>query len=191
MLSLGRAFFSCILLCLISSAFADSSKELAEELVNDSQEKMRSYLSESKRLKMDTEKQVMQLLKKGGGCTASCLKLKEPTNPKNFKVEGEDTDKILIFISLSMPESSLKSLFSEAAQQNAILVMRGLRNNSIKDTAQVLKDLGISASIDPKLFEQYHITRVPAFVCLKGKEIVSLSGNVSLSYAIQKLKEAE
>ena len=42
--------------------------------------------------------------------------------------------------------------------------------------------------IDPQLFKQFKIERVPTFVLLKdGKEVNRLVGNVTLEFAHQKL----
>jgi conjugal transfer pilus assembly protein TrbC len=101
----------------------------------------------------------------------------------------EDSDQTLIFVSLSMPEASLKALYQEAEQQGAVLVLRGLKDNSFKRSAEALKILGIGVQIDPTLFEKYAIQSVPTFVRTRGSEYDSISGNISLVYALQRFKE--
>ena len=97
--------------------------------------------------------------------------------------------RILVFVSFSMPESSLKSLGEEAMRDSQtlfrpILVMRGLYRDSFVKTAEKLKDLGVSVDINPELFETHHITTVPTFVLLKdGKPLHRLKGNVTLAFA--------
>ncbi len=100
-----------------------------------------------------------------------------PLNPKN----------LLIFVSFSMPESSLKSLSREAQKQGAVLVMRGLYRDSFVQTAQKLQQLGITVDIHPKLFETHHIVSVPTFVKIdNGRPLYSLKGNVTLDFALKK-----
>ena len=106
----------------------------------------------------------------------------KPSEPENFK-------QTFIFISLSMPETSLKALYQEAEQQGAVLVLRGLKDNNFKQTAEALTTLGIGVQIDPMLFKKYAIQSVPTFVRTHGSEHESISGNISLAYALQRFKE--
>ena len=178
-----------ILFLLSPIVFANSLQDLAEKLVNESQEKMQVHLPEANALKIGAETSSGQILKGGsGGCSLACIKSDESEPIESVEVKRDVTSKILVFISLSMPPESLKMLFTEAEQQKAMLVLRGLKNNSFKETEQVLRELSVSASIDPNLFDKYQITAVPTFVYLKNDENVTLSGNVSLSYALKKFK---
>ncbi len=123
--------------------------------------------------------------------------LSTPKNPE---------PKILVFVSFSMPKTSLRALAQEAAKHNAALVMRGLKGDSFKTTQKAfLEIVGGDKNLDPKnminqdmqgfevnpeLFKTYKITQVPVFVLVKNtQEISRLSGNVSLEYAAKKLKE--
>lgn len=83
------------------------------------------------------------------------------------KVQG------LLFVSFSMPETSLKSYLKQAAEINGgrsiKLVIRGLdESNSLIKTQQRLARLmtGVSAQvdIDPGAFERFNIQQVPALV---------------------------
>ncbi len=124
-----------------------------------------------------------------------------PTKPKNScassfiknlaKPKEEITGKrLLIFVSFSMPESSLKSLTEEAKTHNAVLVMRGLHEDSFVKTAAKLKELEVSVDIHPELFETYRITSVPTFIEVNDKEEKNrLSGNVSLKFCVSKFEE--
>ncbi len=103
--------------------------------------------------------------------------------------ESEHSDQTLIFVSLSMPEASLKSLYFEAEQIGAVLVLRGLKDHSFKQTAEALQSLGIGVQIDPTLFKQYAIESVPTFVKSDGAEYQSIRGNISLAYALARFKE--
>lgn len=105
--------------------------------------------------------------------------------------------RVLIFVSFSMPESSLKSLGEEAERypENAcrpVLVMRGLYQDSFAKTAEKLKDLKVPVEINPDLFEAHQVTAVPTFVAVKdGKALHSLKGNVTLAFAIKTFAERE
>jgi len=97
---------------------------------------------------------------------------------------------ILVFVSFSMPEASLKSLAQEAQNHRATLVMRGLYQDSIVKTASKLHELGIAVDIHPELFESHHVTSVPTFVRLEnGEAIYSLKGNVTLDFAAKTFEE--
>ena len=111
------------------------------------------------------------------------------------------SDKILIFVSFSMPKASLQQLAQDALKYNAVLILRGLKHNSFKETASELKAMGKggeedargfegSFEINPMLFETYNITHVPVFIHVKmGQEQSRLSGNVTLPFAYKKLME--
>ena len=116
-----------------------------------------------------------------------CLGWAESADPKNSAPGHED--QTLIFVSLAMPEASLKSLYQEAEQAGAVLVLRGLKNNSFKQTIHALQALGVALQINPALFVEYAIESVPTFVRVSGSEISLLKGNVSLSYALERFEE--
>jgi len=107
--------------------------------------------------------------------------------------------KILVFVSFSMPKASLTALSKDAEKYDAVLVMRGLKGDSFKDTQIAFQSLGeeerSGIEINPELFETYQIKQVPVFVRVKStpegdlQEIGRLSGNVSLVFAAQKLQE--
>lgn len=106
-------------------------------------------------------------------------------------IEDRET-KILMFVSFSMPEASLKSLFQETQKHNAVLIMRGLYQGGFMQTAQKLQELGITIDINPELFETYNITSVPTFILLKNSHPTHmLRGNVTLEFATQKLKSKQ
>jgi conjugal transfer pilus assembly protein TrbC len=119
-----------------------------------------------------------------------------PAGETSIPEKGPDQrETLLVFVSLSMPLESLKGLLKDAEKENAVLVIRGLHNNSFKETATFLQEQGLTSSggmeINPDLFATYGITKVPVFVRMKdGKEENRLSGNVSLGFAAQKLREA-
>ena len=118
-------------------------------------------------------------------------------DPKNLKSEQtpipelDHKTKYLIFISFSMPKESIKLLYSESLNQNATLVMRGLLDGSFKKTAAKLQSLNVVAQINPKLFKEYQIERVPTIVAVAGNTHHSISGNMSFNHAKERLLEAK
>jgi type-F conjugative transfer system pilin assembly protein TrbC len=104
---------------------------------------------------------------------------------------------LLIFVSFSMPISTLKSLSRDAQKLGGTLVLRGLIQGSFKETQKKLVDLKEPLIIDPELFKTYGVTTVPAFVHLSemGERVKSgvpfdkISGNISLDYAIEQFKK--
>lgn len=75
---------------------------------------------------------------------------------------------VLIFISFSMPPTSLRQWFLQAKKINAALVIRGLVEDSFSKTQQIVSQFSNESHngviIDPRLFQFYKITQVPAVV---------------------------
>lgn len=101
----------------------------------------------------------------------------------------DQSENLYVFVSWSMPLSSLKKLAQEACTQKAILVFRGLKEDSFIKTASHFKELGEGSIIDPLLFREHNINSVPTFVKSSKNCSVTLKGNVTLSFAKQKLEE--
>lgn len=117
---------------------------------------------------------------------------------------------LMVFISLSMPEATLKRLVSQAARAKASLLIRGLLNGSLRDTVArtqaLLAGQSVAFQIDPQAFERYAITQVPSFVlvregadstpcgdggrgsCAPPNDYVRLAGDVSLDYALGQIQ---
>ena len=87
---------------------------------------------------------------------------------------------------------------------NGVIVLRGLKNNSFKQTAEHVQRLskeGEEAAIiiDPTLFKQFEVERVPAYILAKQEKCpVGLSckpsydkitGNITPKYALEKFVE--
>jgi type-F conjugative transfer system pilin assembly protein TrbC len=118
---------------------------------------------------------------------------------------------LLVFASFSMPEPRLKILVKDVVKAAGVVLFRGLLMDaagkpSFKLTADKLKSLqlkkGEGIQIAPNLFEQYGISRIPAFLvfgkgaCLKcsnekPKFHQAVYGDVSLRYAIKDIEDRE
>lgn len=112
---------------------------------------------------------------------------------------------VLIFISLGMPDASLKALFAQAQAAHVPLVVRGFLNNSSQETLQRLKTLDEHPPgllVNPIWFRQLGITQVPAFVAASSgtafcpphttcfpPQFDVVFGNVSLKTALNWLSE--
>ncbi|WP_375318654.1 type-F conjugative transfer system pilin assembly protein TrbC [Candidatus Tisiphia endosymbiont of Oplodontha viridula] len=97
---------------------------------------------------------------------------------------------IYIFVSFSMNDQALKSYYLEAQKIGAILVMRGLKDNSFFETKVKVDKLAINFNIDSNLFEQYQITSVPAIIVDDGQgRIKKLTGHIALLKAMEIMEE--
>ena len=155
-----------------TTSMASENSDSVSEWINQSQCQKDFYLDDAQKLKEKSESQIHKFFTEGTHDAES----KKGNKP------------ILIFVSLSMPKESLKSLYKEAEKQNLPLIIRGLKNNSFQETAEAIRNLEISVQIDPNLFEEHEIKMVPTFVMLRKNEPLKIKGNISLSYALKKLE---
>ncbi len=127
-----------------------------------------------------------------GTCLFSCLLLAAAL--KAGAASPEDLakgDRVLYFASFSIPESSLRKTVEQAEKVGAVLVLRGLKNDSLLDTAQAIQALigrrNVSFQIDPPLFRECGIAEVPC-TCYRGWKVY---GDVSLDYALEVIAAKE
>lgn len=96
---------------------------------------------------------------------------------------------VIIFVSFSMPNESLKGWITEAERIHAPLVIRGLVNNSFKETLACMKELvgdnKGGMQLDPVLFKKFQIKQVPAVVVRKENEYDVIYGDAHLGYALE------
>ena len=112
--------------------------------------------------------------------------------------------RLQIFVTLAMPGASLSALIAQAARANAVLVLRGAKNGSVRQTLEAARALigtqPVAWQIDPPAFARYTITAVPTFVltrvgaapaacgtdvCIAEGEFAKVTGDVSLDYALE------
>ena len=113
--------------------------------------------------------------------------------------ESLNTD-FLIFASFSMGEKNLENLIKIASVYEGVVILRGFKNGDIKQTAEFLSKFGEEKEgilIDPSLFKEYQVRKVPTYVLVKTCEsgmdsckggFDKLTGNVSPQYALEKFK---
>jgi conjugal transfer pilus assembly protein TrbC len=102
----------------------------------------------------------------------------------NYTADGQESaSPVRIFITLDMPRTSLRLLAEQASRGGATLVLRGLKNQSMRQTVAAVGDIlgapgtadgamkgavkGATPSphwiIDPQAFERHGITLAPTF----------------------------
>jgi type-F conjugative transfer system pilin assembly protein TrbC len=99
----------------------------------------------------------------------------------------KEDDTVLVLVSFSMPDVALKALSDSLKTIKGKLVFRGLLDNSFKKTQLKLLELGCEAIIDPLIFRDLQVKKVPVFVIGYEKEgnLGSwISGNISLYSAL-------
>lgn len=97
-------------------------------------------------------------------------------------------DGLRVFVSFSMSKSQLEELDTIAHKIGAKLLMRGLKDNSFKETLNYIREIkkeGIIVDIDPKSFEKYGVNLVPTFVLNEGVKYDKLTGNVTIKHVLE------
>ena len=127
--------------------------------------------------------------------------------PNAGAVSGTATTPLRIFITLDMPRVSLNLLTDQASRAGAVLVLRGLKSQSMRETVAAVGELigtrHVAWVIDPEAFTRYAVRQAPTFVltlndaasnaaegscgsgCVTPAGFVSVAGDVSLDYALE------
>jgi conjugal transfer pilus assembly protein TrbC len=161
--------------------------DIANQVQSSNAKRLKARLEQDKS-KVEEQGMLSQILKNWN------LDQNEP-NQNNINNKNKDLSQdtknsqrnALVFVSFSMPDELLWSYMNQAKQYGAKLIIRGLVNNSFKETMKAM-DLGdnkiLKLEVNPKLFKEHNITLVPAIVLLNGNNKVSgkFTGSVSLSY---------
>ena len=112
-----------------------------------------------------------------------------------------------IFITLDMPRASLQLLTDQASRAGAVLVLRGLKSQSMRQTVAIVGELigerKVAWVIDPESFTRFAVRQAPTFVltlndatgsdtegscgsgCVTPAGYASVAGDVSLDYALE------
>ena len=131
----------------------------------------------------------------GTGSSAQVL-LKTEISPENSEEAlAALAPQVIAFASFGLPDATLQQLSRAAPFQGVRLVFQGLVDNSFEKTRQKMETLQINGEIDPPLFEQFDIKRVPTFVrCrLSAQGPITeghdqLRGNIPLEQAMEIFK---
>jgi conjugal transfer pilus assembly protein TrbC len=127
-----------------------------------------------------------------------------------FETRGYASDQpaLLVFVTLGMPEPTLRLLIDQAARTRAVLMLRGLQNASIRQTAarvqQLMGEASVEFQIDPQAFDRFGVRVAPTFVmvkagaqvsdcavgaCVASDAFVSIAGDVSIDYALHAIAQ--
>ncbi len=104
----------------------------------------------------------------------------------------ENQEGLWIFVSFSMPKNLLAKYDKVARHIGAKLVIRGLKNNSFKETIDFIKEIGpqgASIAIHPQAFKEFKVESVPSFVINSANVYDKLTGNISLGYVLDKFAD--
>ena len=89
------------------------------------------------------------------------------------------TSALRIFITLDMPRASLQRLVDQANRSGATLVLRGLKDQSMRQTLAAVGELietrRVSWVIDPDAFTRFQVSAAPTFVLTLADEPVPLA----------------
>lgn len=122
------------------------------------------------------------------------------------KAAARKMNDLMVFASFSMPKESLKRIVSQANRIGASVVFRGFKNNSWKETALAIGQLGEQNGnilINPLAFTKYQVAAVPTMVIVKADAVdqvdnegcalpdnyVAVAGDVSLDYALDEVAQ--
>ncbi|MEY4565662.1 MAG: hypothetical protein RLY14_632 [Planctomycetota bacterium] len=132
----------------------------------------------------------------GLACGAS-MQMNAQTLADSFKQQHWNG---LAFVSTSMPRATLYEIAREAALTRSTMVLRGFdaKSESLGGAQQFVQQVNANCCgknppgwiVHPKLFEQYNVKKVPAFVLAKGanpspSEFSIVSGDVTIANALK------
>lgn len=106
--------------------------------------------------------------------------------PKNKN--DQDQEQRIIFISENIPLATLKVYGEFAQKHHSRLVLQGMIQNSMLKTAAFSESIGAPVDIDPKLFQIYHIQRVPVFLYKKGNRGLMMRGHIKSPHIFEEMK---
>lgn len=117
---------------------------------------------------------------------------------------GAETVDFYMFASFGLGDTLLRQMFDYAKLYNAVVVFRGIEGNSFKKTAEHIQRLAKEGEeagiiIDPTLFKQFQIERVPTYVLAKAEKCPAgisckpsydkITGSMTPTYALEKFIE--
>ena len=115
---------------------------------------------------------------------------------------------LMVFISFSLSDATLKRLVEQAEAAGAVLLLRGLEQQSLRQTTEHARRLiaghQVAWQIDPRAFKQYGVQQAPTFVlsrsgagggcgaqqCAGDDGFLAVAGDVSLDYALDHIGAA-
>ncbi len=113
---------------------------------------------------------------------------------------------LLVFASFAMPQASLERLAADAARTGAVLVFRGPKEGSLRQTLRAFEPLarrGATAILHPEAFTRHRIEAVPAYVLGSAggcqvdsddtacQDVLRVSGDASLQFILERMARAD
>jgi len=114
---------------------------------------------------------------------------------------------LLVFVSFSLPRTTLQALVDQAEQTGATLVLRGVRHRSLHKTMLEVRELigerRVAWVIDPTAFERFDVAVVPSFVltapqlaaasctqreCMAPEAFAKVAGEVPIARALEEMQ---
>ena len=135
------------------------------------------------------------------------IDIPEPKQNPNAAPTG-----VMVFVSLTMPDATLRALLKQSEQWQVPLVIRGVLPDGFPATARRIQSLLKTPTLDapiqsgfainPEWFRTFEVTEVPTFVAVKpgrclpkqpceASDFDRLTGNVSLPDALHLLAEGD
>ncbi len=122
--------------------------------------------------------------------------------PNNLPATNPDMPELMVFISFSLPRETLQRIVSQSEKSGAVLVLRGLKGNSLtkmgEEIAKLVGDRNVTAIIHPPAFKQFNVKQVPSLVlarsgqaskitgdgCAPATSFIKVDGDVTQEYAL-------
>ena len=108
---------------------------------------------------------------------------------------ARSSERVIALVSLGMPPQSLRRLARSAGVAGIPLILRGLKDNSVRQTIAALgaldPDPAASWQVDPRLFRALKANAVPVIAVVGGADHLVVRGDVPLAYALAKLAREE
>lgn len=113
-----------------------------------------------------------------------------------------DIPELMVFVSFSMPKEALERIVAQSEKSGAVLVLRGLKGNSLSRMGEELAALvgkrNVTAIIHPPAFKQFKVAQVPVLViarpahatkigedgCAAPASYIKVDGDVGQDYAL-------
>ena len=127
------------------------------------------------------------------------------TGKKKLNQVGAKKHDLMVFISFSLPDDVIRKYSKQAAEYGAVLVLRGMKENSLQKTKYAgfkVNPSGAEWDIAPATFKKFKIDRVPSIVladatqvstlengCAKEGDYLRVDGEVSIHHALVVMKQ--
>jgi len=92
-----------------------------------------------------------------------------------------DIPELMVFVSFSMPKETLERIVAQSEKSGAVLVLRGLKGNSLSSMGEELAALvgrrNVTAIIHPPAFKQFKVAQVPALVIARAAQATKIGND--------------